>query len=249
MGPAAEAEVGFSGRWMSYSSGRSHRSGSRLAAPRQRWSTEPFGDVGAVQLDVLGDPAGEHRVGRLQRTDSSMAAAAAPGRRARRRAARAPQERGERDAHLLPGGARPGRQQQVGEGRISASVSRWVTVLVGDLGLGQHADEVVLRVLAPGGHDRRHDLADRAGSLESRGRRAPGSTSMPKLPVIVSTGMAAQKSTLSSARPSSTNESISAWTVSSIHLLDPPLRPGRHERRLDQGPVAAVLRPRPWPAC
>ena len=44
------------------------------------------------------------------------------------------------------------------------------------------------------------------------------STGTPKLPVIVSTGMAAQKSTLSSARPSSMNESIRASTVSSIQL-------------------------------
>ena len=42
---------------------------------------------------------------------------------------------------------------------------------------------------------------------------------MPKLPVMVRTGMAAQKSTFSSARPSSTIASISAWTVSSIHWL------------------------------
>ncbi len=45
------------------------------------------------------------------------------------------------------------------------------------------------------------------------------STVTPKLPVMVSTGMAAAKSTLSSARPLSTNVSISAWTVCSIQLL------------------------------
>ena len=45
------------------------------------------------------------------------------------------------------------------------------------------------------------------------------STSTPKLPVMVSTGMAAAKSTLSSACPSSTNWSMSAWTVCSIQLL------------------------------
>jgi hypothetical protein len=40
---------------------------------------------------------------------------------------------------------------------------------------------------------------------------------MPKLPVIVSIGIAAQKSTLRSAWPSSTKLSISASTVRSIH--------------------------------
>ena len=45
------------------------------------------------------------------------------------------------------------------------------------------------------------------------------STDTPKLPVMVSTGMAAAKSTLSSARPLSTNVSMSACTVCSIQLL------------------------------
>ena len=45
------------------------------------------------------------------------------------------------------------------------------------------------------------------------------STDTPKLPVMVSTGMAAAKSTLSSARPSSTKLSMSRLTVCSIQLL------------------------------
>ena len=40
----------------------------------------------------------------------------------------------------------------------------------------------------------------------------------PKLPVMVKMGMAAQKSTLSSARPSPANPSMSISTVSEIQL-------------------------------
>jgi hypothetical protein len=45
------------------------------------------------------------------------------------------------------------------------------------------------------------------------------STDTPKLPVMVSTGIAAAKSTLSSARPLPAKVSMSAWTVCSIQLL------------------------------
>ena len=59
-----------------------------------------------------------------------------------------------------------------------------------------------------------------AGSLMMDSRMISAcSTLTPKLPVMVSTGMAAAKSTLSSARPSSTKLSINAWTVCSIQLL------------------------------
>src|SRR5262245_56564236 len=42
-GPPPNARVGFCSRPMSYSSGSSQRAGSRLAAPRQRCTTEPRG--------------------------------------------------------------------------------------------------------------------------------------------------------------------------------------------------------------
>ena len=44
------------------------------------------------------------------------------------------------------------------------------------------------------------------------------STGTPKLPVMVSTGIAAQKSTLSSARPAPSKWSINRCTVCSIQL-------------------------------
>ena len=56
------------------------------------------------------------------------------------------------------------------------------------------------------------------GFVRSARTSSASSTGTPKLPVIVSTGMAAQKSTFSSARPSAAMTSIRASTVCSIHF-------------------------------
>ena len=90
----------------------------------------------------------------------------------------------------------------------------------GDLGLDEHADQIVGRLLAAGGDDRR-ETSDhlRSGSTATARMSRASATGTPKLPVIVSTGIAAQKSTLSSARPSARNESISASTVSLIQFV------------------------------
>ena len=63
----------------------------------------------------------------------------------------------------------------------------------------------------------------------------------PKLPVIVSNGMAAQNSTLSSARPAGSMQSISVWTVFSIQFWIHQLALAGRERRLDERPVAPVF--------
>ena len=56
--------------------------------------------------------------------------------------------------HVVPG---TGRQEEQGE-RVDLGIGEAVgpAVLVGDLRLDQHADEVVLGLLPAGGHDRRH---------------------------------------------------------------------------------------------
>ena len=68
------------------------------------------------------------------------------------------------------------------------------------------------------------------GSFNASRMAMACSTSTPKLPVMTSTGSAAQKSTVRSAQPSSTNQSIKAWTVPStqfvIHQL---IRAGTNE--------------------
>ena len=149
------------------------------------------------------DPSGEHRIGGLpaQRLLDRRPQQAAVGADGLEQLGPS-QQRRERDAHLLPGRARPGGEQQVGE-RVDLVVGEAVgAVLVGELGLDQHADEVVLRARAR----RASTIGARisatfAGSRRCSRTSSAWSTSMPKLPVIVSTGMAAQKSTLSSASP------------------------------------------------
>ena len=183
----------------------------------------------------------------IHRSDSSMAGRSSCAVVAHRvEHVRALQQRGERDAHLLPRGARAGREQQQRE-RVDLGVGEPVrhAVVVGVLGLDQHADEVVLgcsRRAATMGSSMSTTFM-RIAHERLAGCRAPARRGTPKLPVMVSTGMAAQKSTLSSARPSSTNPSMSRCTVSSIQFVDPPLRLGRHERRLHERAVAPVLGP------
>ena len=58
----------------------------------------------------------------------------------------------------------------------------------------------------------------RSGWFSDSRTSSASSTGRPKLPVMVRTGMAAQKSTFNSARPSPSNESRSACTVRSIQF-------------------------------
>ena len=200
--------------------------------------------VRAVEVDVLGHPAGEHRVGRhpadrlLDHRLQQLAVLPDSFEQL------GPlEQRGERDAHLLPRRARPGQQQQHGE-RVDLRVRQPMraAVLVGELGLDEHADEVVLGLLTPGGDDRREvrdqrhrvgegrshleRLLDRdaeaARDREHRDRRAE---------VDVQLG------------PAVGDDDVDQGVDGLLDPPpDPPLRLGRHEGRLDQRPVAAVLR-------
>ncbi len=67
------------------------------------------------------------------------------------------------------------------------------------------------------------------------------STGTPKLPVMVSTGMAAQKSTLSSACPSCTKPVDEQVHGLGDPIVDPPFAVRRQERRLDEGAITLVL--------
>ena len=161
-GPLPNASAGFGGRVMSYSSGRSQRAGSRLAAPRQRWSTEPCGrcapknSVSRVTWRENIGSVGAHR------SDSSMAGRTNAAVVAHRGEDLGPlEDRGQRDAHLLPRRTGAGGEQQHRE-RVDLGVGEAVhdAVLVGVLGLHQHADEVVGRLHAPRRDDRLQDVED-----------------------------------------------------------------------------------------
>ena len=80
------------------------------------------------------------------------------------------------------------------------------------------------------------------GSVASAARMSSAcSMGTPKLPVMVRIGMAAQKSTLSSARPSPAKPSMSSVDRLGDPVLGPPLAVGGQERRLHQSSVSLVV--------
>ena len=207
---------------MSYSSGRSQR---RVAVRRTEAEVEhrPLREVHAEELGVARDVPREHRIGRrpphrfLDRGADELAVVTNGGEDVG-----ALEDRRHRDAHLLPGGARPGGEQQHRE-REDLGVGEAVhhAVLVGVLGLDQHADEVVGGLHAPRRDDRFQDgedarrvaheeLADHERLVDAHAEAAGDGEH--------GDGGGA-KSTLSSARPSSTKLSMSACTVCSIQLV------------------------------
>ena len=181
----------------------------------------------------------------IQRTDSSIAARTSS--RSSRTAART-SGRSKIAAivmpicfHVVPD---PAARSSIENERISASDKRWTTP-----SSSVYSASTSTLIRSSWASSRRAAMIGsrmsntRCESLMRNSRISSAcSTLTPKLPVMVSTGMAAAKSTLSSACPSSTKLSMSECTVLLDPVVDPPLRLGRHERRLHQRAVPAVLR-------
>ena len=146
-GPLPKARLGRIGRVMSYSSGRSQRAGSRLAAPRQMCSTDPLG-IGTPWKSMSSVTHRENMgsVG-IHRNDSSIA-----GRRRLRscRTASSISGRWRSAARVMPICFQvvpdPAMRSRMAKELISASESRCVcpsSSLI--FGLDQDADQIILR--------------------------------------------------------------------------------------------------------
>ena len=247
--------VGLGGRWMSYSSGRSQRAGSRLAAPRHRCSTEPAGHRARRRSSVSSVTQRENigSVG-IHRTDSSMAGRSSVPVVAHRVEHVGPlEQRGERDAHLLPRRARAGREQQHRRtSRISASVSRCVTP---SSSVSSASTSTLMRsssrARAAGRddrlEDRRRPRAGRAERLADVERLLDGDAEAAGDGEHRDGGAEVDVELGAPVVDERVDQRVDGLARSSS--VDPPLRLRRHERRLDQRAVAAVLRAAHATAC
>ena len=153
------------------------------------------------------------------------------------------EQRGEGDAHLLPGGPRAGGEEKEGE-RVDLGIRKPVAgaVLVFDLRFDQDADQVVLGRRSPRRHDGLDDLHDLRrpaqrltnveGLLDGYAKAAgDGQDRDGRTEIHVELG------------PAVVDKAVDEQVHGPVDpVLDPPPGPGRHERRLHQGAVTPVLR-------